>query len=241
MEAPVTDFSWQNYWSGRQNGGHRFQSEDFFQKEAREKLYHLESGESLLDFGCGSADLTVYYANNFRHIVGVDFSRSMLENAKKRVEAFNCAGQISLIYSDDTMVWEKVKVPLSFDRITAGQVVQYFDHAKIDTFIGQAFSRLNVNGRLIFFDVIDPRIYYLFEVGMFGKERIGIVKIATRMMVSFLSKRLRRLQGLPAAEIGYAYRPQEIAGIARKYGLRSEVVWSMYYEYRYHLILTRDS
>lgn len=235
----MTGFSWQRYWSARVSGGHRYQSEDFFQKEAREKLYHLDNGESLLDFGCGSADLLVYYAGIYRHIVGVDFSSSMLENARKRVEVFNCAGQITLVHADDASVWEEV--PQSFDRITAGQVIQYFDRGKIDTFIGQASSRLNGNGRLIFFDVIDPRIHYLFELGLFGKEKVGTVKMAIRMLANFFSKRLRRLKALPTAEIGYAYRPEEISEIARKHGLHSEVIWSMYYEYRYHLILTRDS
>ena len=42
--------------------GHRCSSEGFLAMEAREKLYHLDGGSTLLDFGCGAAELLTYYA-----------------------------------------------------------------------------------------------------------------------------------------------------------------------------------
>ena len=60
--------TWQAYWATRSDGGHRSQAEAFLRKEAAEKLFHLGRGEALLDLGCGSADLLVYYADAFaRH------------------------------------------------------------------------------------------------------------------------------------------------------------------------------
>ncbi len=42
---------WEEYWSTRQNGGHRSQEESFLQKEAKEKLFHMDAtagGRSLI-------------------------------------------------------------------------------------------------------------------------------------------------------------------------------------------------
>lgn len=53
---------WSRYWADQTDGGHRTSAEDFLRLEADEKLFHLGEGDSLLDFGCGSADLLAYFA-----------------------------------------------------------------------------------------------------------------------------------------------------------------------------------
>ena len=67
--------------------------------EAREKLFHLDGGRTLLDFGCGAAELLTYYAPEYEQLVGVDFSESMLKEANKRIEKNNYKN-IDLILAD---------------------------------------------------------------------------------------------------------------------------------------------
>ena len=143
---------WKTYWKNKENGGHRWQEESFLKKEAAEKLYHLSDGDSLLDFGCGSADLLAYYAQQYSYTVGVDFSQSMLDNARIRLDSFGC-GNTELVQADDNTIWEKVSG--CFDRITASGVVQYLTMAQVDSFINAASKRLNPGGKIVLFDVID--------------------------------------------------------------------------------------
>ncbi|MGD9776671.1 MAG: class I SAM-dependent methyltransferase, partial [Methanosarcina sp.] len=76
---------WEEFFANKKSGGHRSSAEEFISKEAREKLYHLDGGKTLLDFGCGAGELLVYYSLEYEKLVGADFSASMLEEAGKRI------------------------------------------------------------------------------------------------------------------------------------------------------------
>jgi cyclopropane-fatty-acyl-phospholipid synthase len=236
---------WNDFWSTKQNGEHRWQHENFLKREAEEKIYHLGKGESLLDFGCGSADLLVYYAAVFKDIIGVDFSESMLANAHKRVEEFQL-NNIHLCHANHQSVWTLLDPQQRFDRICAGQVVQYLSIQEIDNFVEQALKVLNPWGKIIFFDVIDPNIYFLYKVGAFGYKKdgqfIGDEYKLSRYINNFLkllvSRTWRRCKGLPKDQIGNSFRPSEFRAITDKYNIKMEYVWSMYYEYRYHVIIS---
>ena len=75
---------------------------------------------------------------------------------------------IELVEADDATVWTRVIG--SFDRITAGQVVQYLTANQLAAFLRAARERLVANGRVVLFDVIDPRIYALSELGLFERQ-----------------------------------------------------------------------
>lgn len=225
------------YWEERKNGGHREQTEEFLKKESKEKLYHLGSGNSLLDFGCGSADILAYYASAFNNLVGVDLSASMLENAKKRLKSFGLSSKVVLFNADDSNVWQKVAG--KFDRITSGQVIQYLNINQIDNFIKNAALRINSDGKIVLFDIIDPDIYFLKELGYFVGYNLGTLRLLKRVVFLSINRMLRYIKRLPLSDIGFAYRKQQINKIAVKYGLQMECIWSMYYEYRYHAILTK--
>ncbi|MEP6859978.1 MAG: methyltransferase domain-containing protein [Deltaproteobacteria bacterium] len=222
----MTSPAWRDYWADRSDGGHRSQAEEFLRKEAAEKLFHLGSGSSLLDLGCGSADLLVYYAAAFTRVAGVDFSPRMLAEATRRVADRKLS--IELVEADDATVWDRVTG--TFDRVTAGQVVQYLDPAQLERFLERARGRLATGGRVILFDVIDPRIYALSELGLFERQP---PLARARRVFDVAVARLRR----SPHEIGHRYAGYELARIAERAGFRSETVWSMYYEYRYHALL----
>jgi cyclopropane-fatty-acyl-phospholipid synthase len=147
-EWEVQKMYWQKYWAKQVDGLHRWKTEEVYEKMANEKLFHIKGGNSLLDFGCGSADLLCYYAKEYNTVIGVDFSKSMLESAQKRLIEKGC-NNVKLLYANDKTVWEMINQ--NFDRIVLNGVVQYLDEKQIDDFIKNALKILNTNGKISLF------------------------------------------------------------------------------------------
>ena len=227
---------WRELWNNLSDGDHRFKSEEFYRKEAKEKLFHLGSGNKLLDFGCGSADLLVYYHSNFSELYGVDFSESMLENARNRIDQFE-ASNTRLIRADEIEVWEIIDH--DFDIITNAGVVQYFTLEQLDYFIKNASEHLREGGKIVLFDVIDPRTHILWELKLFVNHPVGKLRVIGRYLMLLLRRQYRRIKKLPLNQKGNAFYPGVFDSIATKYSLHYEHVRSMYYEYRYHVVLSK--
>ena len=92
----------------------------------------------------------------------------MLDEASKRIRERNC-GNITLILADDKTVWDKLES--SFDRITAAGVLQYLTLQEIDEFIFNALNHLNKGGKIVLFDMLDPRLYPLWKIGLFSQDQ----------------------------------------------------------------------
>ncbi|MCC4769150.1 methyltransferase domain-containing protein [Methanosarcina sp. DH2] len=225
---------WEEFFANRRSGGHRSSAEQFLFKEAKEKLFHLDGGKTLLDFGCGAGELLVYYAPEYEKLVGVDFSASMLDEASKKIRERN-HGNIDLILADDKTVWEKLDS--SFDRITAAGVIQYLTDEEIDKFIANASRHLNKGGKIVFFDVLDPRLYPLWKIGLFSRDA-GCWKIFRKIGFEVLTIISAILKNRPKDILGYTHKPCTIESIANKHGFDMEYVQSMYYEYKYHAIIS---
>ncbi|HEY3363422.1 MAG TPA: methyltransferase domain-containing protein [Methanosarcina sp.] len=230
-------FSWSDYFSDKKNGGHRHSTEDFLSKEAKEKLLHLDGGTSLLDFGCGAGELLVYYAQKYGQVIGVDFSSSMLDEARKKV-AEKKYENVCLIKANDKTVWSEVSSP--FDRITTTEVLQYLTFEQIDSFIKNASKHLKNDGKIVFFDIIDPKLYILWKIGFFSKKT-HYWKVIPTVFESAFDYLSASLNYSPKDIIGYSHNPYKIEEVANKYGFEMEYIRSVYYEYRYHVILSRKS
>lgn len=232
-----SEFSWEEYFSDKKKGGHRFSTEEFLAKEAKEKLFHLSGGKTLLDFGCGAGELLIHYIPNYEKVVGADFSRSMLFEAEKKVLEQKY-GNVDLILADDRTIWDKLN--LKFDRITATEVVQYFTPEQLEDFIRNSSGYLNKGGKIVLFDIIDPKLYCLWKIGWFSQNIISW-KIFVRAYVGCVRRILALLKKQPSDIIGYSHSPYLIKKIAHRNGFQMEYVNSMYYEYRYHAILSKIS
>lgn len=226
---------WKNFFKDKKHGGHRYSSEEFLSMEAREKLFHLDGGRTLLDFGCGAAELLTYYAPEYEQLVGVDFSESMLEEADKRIEKKKCQN-IDLILADHETLWKKLDS--SFDRITAAGVIQYLTYQEIDKFISDASKYLNKDGKIVLFDILDSRLYPLWKIGLFSQNADGF-KILCKTGFEFRNTISASLKNHPKDILGFAHNPYTIEKIANKHGFRMVCVRSMYYEYKYHTIMFR--
>jgi cyclopropane fatty-acyl-phospholipid synthase-like methyltransferase len=230
-------FSCTEYFSDKKNGDHRYPIEEFLYKEAKEKLFHLSGGKSLLDFGCGAGELLIYYVPNYERVVGVDFSSSMLFEAEKKIWEQNYKN-VDLILADDKTMWKRLNS--SFDRITATAVVQYLMPEQIDAFIRNASGYLNDGGKIAFFDIIDPRLYSLWRMGWFSQS-FKLRNTLPKVGLACLTQLSAILRNRPRDIIGGAHSPYLIGKIARNNGFTMEYIKSMYYEYRYHAILSKIS
>ncbi len=230
---------WASYWSTRSDGGHRQSNEEFLRRDAEDKLMLLEGGQSILDFGCGAAEVLRYLAPSYALAVGVDFSPTMLAAARRRLDAEGLA-RVGLIQADDTTVWSVL--PHAFSRIAVGQVVQYLNDDALGIFLDHARAWVEPGGRVGLFDVIDPRLGYVFALGLLGDDgrqpHLGPV-LLLRALRHWLRTRYRLLQGLPPDEMGIAHHPTRVCELAQKAGFDCDIVWSRYYEYRFHAILRR--
>lgn len=228
-------FSWAEYFSNKKTGGHKYSSEEFLLKEANEKLFHLGGGKTLLDFGCGAGELLKYYMPSYEKAVGADFSSSMLLEAEKKMCQQNYKN-VDLILADDKTVWNKLD--LKFDRITAAQVVQYLTPQQLDTFIENASKYLSEGGKIVLFDIINPRVYPLWKYGWFSKN-FRYWKTIPRFCIECYRRISAFLKGDPGDITGYTHSPFLIEEIANRHGFKMEYVNSMYYDYRYHAILSK--
>jgi cyclopropane fatty-acyl-phospholipid synthase-like methyltransferase len=234
---------WKDYWDKQINGQHRSQQEDFLEKESKEKLLHLNFGEKLLDFGCGSADLLLYYIPHYKFCVGADNSKLMLEKAEERLKAFQKRDKVLLIHSDNQQVWNDIENKLGkdckFDCITAGQVMQYLNKPQIADFVCNAASHLTANGKTCLFDIVDSRTYELRKAGLFNANSFNFY-IVIMLIFNRLRTFVKKLIGKPSCGIGYAYPPSFFVKLAPKNNLTVSCINSMYYEYRFHIILTAN-
>ena len=158
----------------------------------------------------------------------------MLEEAGKRIRERKYEN-IDLILADDKTVWEKLDS--SFDRITAAGVIQYLTDEEIDSFIANASRHLNKGGKIVLFDLLDPRLYPLWKIGLFSHDA-GCWKIFRKIGFEVITIISASLKNRPKDILGYSHKPSTIEIIANKQGFEMEFVQSMYYEYKYHAIIS---
>lgn len=230
-------FSWQAYWKDRSDGGHRRSTADWLEREARGKLLLMGAGASLLDFGCGAGQLLEYYLPHFKRVIGVDFSPAMLSAARVRLAPALNAGSLQLIEADHATVWNLV--PEKFTCVAAGTVLQYLRLPEVRVLLAGAAQHLEPGGRVVLLDIIDPRLFPLFRAGVFNHPRPTARTVLRGLARVAVESTRRRLRGEPASDMGYAHWPGELLRTAEDLGFHGELSWSMYYEYRYHLVLTQ--
>jgi len=185
--------------------------------------------------------MLAYYAKHYSTVVGADFAPSMLEVARQRLDEFHIA-HVELIEADDESIWNKLASGSTFDRITAGGIVQNLTLDRIGSFIENAKARLNDGGKIVLFDIMEPRNLALWEAGLWKDDEVPWVQVSRNLLMSYLIRRLNTLKGLPERKVmGHAYTPQQMSALAKRYRLSVVYANAMHYEYRYHAILTRNA
>jgi SAM-dependent methyltransferase len=225
---------WEKYWANQSDDGHTDPTAEGIAREGREKLFHLGSGDRLLDVGCGTGKLISYYSANFRECIGVERSSAMLAEARMNLRDTN----IALLHGAADNVWEKVGG--DFDAITMTSVAQYLASFEIAAFVMQGSKRLKPGGRIAIFDVIHSRKAVLRMMGLGRhKEAPSGFEIAMRSGAVFMRWASWPLiaRGKSFHPDGHMYPPEFFAVLAKQNGMTINMPMSMYYDYRFHAVM----
>jgi len=235
---------WERYWEGKTDGEHRYRTEDWFEKYARELLFHITSRREkqgrqgvLIDIGCGAAELTVYYEPFFDKIYGVDFSSSMLQAAQGRVDEFG-SRSIQLVHGDAIDFAGKISTA---DVIISTEVAQYLSEEQICRHLNESLKILNPKGLIIISGIIDPKKYSLWKIGYFREPKTPLLKLVSRLLFSQLTITRRKMLQRPTSNMGYSHQQETITAICESKHLEVEFVNTLYFEYRYNALISRPT
>jgi SAM-dependent methyltransferase len=228
---------YQAWWSSKQDAGHRFQTEDWFEKNANELSCLFPKGGTLVDVGCGNAQLLTYLAPHYDQVVGIDFTPSMLEVARKRVEAFGLKN-VRLELGDACQFPAAVS---RADLILSNQVAQNLAAAEIRLHLQECNRVLAPLGAVGICGVPWLNLRNWYYSG--GRHRV-LGRLSALEGLRTLRRRgglfLSRLRGEVMADgIGLWYSREEIGAIASAAGFDCDTVTAWHYEYRFHARLRR--
>lgn len=96
-------------------------------------------GKNILDVGCASGEFTNYLKTKDLNVLGIDFSKEMLEIAKKRFK------DIDFLCSDVCTYNSDVK----FDGIFSKDVLFHLPDEDLENVIKKFYDILNINGKML--------------------------------------------------------------------------------------------
>jgi len=106
---------------------------------------HLDSDfqpTRALDFGCGVGRLTIPLARTCSHVVGIDVSDSMLNEARKNCLREGVVENVDLVKSDDDLS----RVSSTFDFVTSFITFQHIPPRRGESILKTIIDRLDTNG-----------------------------------------------------------------------------------------------
>jgi ubiquinone/menaquinone biosynthesis C-methylase UbiE len=217
------------YWNDKTHGLRRLRSEDWLEKYADELLAVIPRRGTLLDVGCGSCEIASYLAPHFERIYGIDFSDSMLQAARQRIDELGI-GNIELIAGTMTefpAVARKPNVILSY------AVIQYIGAAEFRHHLDACRSVLEKDGTVCVGLIPDSERRHVYFRRMFP-DRSNL-----RRRIDLVGLRITRyLQNDPVwDEIGNWYSQADIRRFAAEAGFEAEFHDSRYADYRFHALL----
>ncbi|WP_458699600.1 carboxy-S-adenosyl-L-methionine synthase CmoA [Sulfurospirillum sp. 1307] len=124
---------------------------------------HVKDDASIIDLGCSTANtlLHLYQKSHNYKLLGIDNSEAMLENARKKIQAYGA--NIELICEDIT----KTKLS-NADVIIANYMLQFIRPLKRADFVKNVYNSLNQDGIFIFSEKI------IFDDKVLNKEMIDL-------------------------------------------------------------------
>lgn len=117
---------------------------DLIEKELISHNVRLEKNMRVLDLGCGSGRMLVFFAQKCGFVVGVDFSKSLFEIADKNIKNLELKN-VSLIQQSIFDFYIKDK----FDIILIGGVLSYLNDREVEKVLLNIKDMLKKNGVLI--------------------------------------------------------------------------------------------
>ncbi|HEV7968631.1 MAG TPA: oligosaccharide flippase family protein [Candidatus Acidoferrales bacterium] len=218
--SPVERF--RQFWADKDSTLNGREGEDFWRAQANElkNLYSSRSLARVLEIGCGDGSLFPYFEIPAANYKGVDFTPQFIERFRSKAPGVHLECAEGASYLDQGT---------KYDLILLNGIVQHFDPKMLEEHLQNARAMMRKGGQLVWGSIPRKRHRRAYDAGKWsGSGKIS----AIRLLRSWGG----RLLGLDA--MGYWYEPEEVAGLAKKYGLHAQFVPSKLYPYRFHAVLT---
>ena len=232
---------WKAFWANEKQPHHAHKSPEWYDRYAKEILFYLDDAKTIVDTGCGSGEILVRIAKDFEKIIGIDYSPSMILEAKLKIQQKNL-NNIDVYNADMLDIATIVTSPV--DCIYNFSVIQYLNPQQLGTFIEKSKQLLTTKGKIVLMHIADPRYFDLYTSDFFKNTLpTSLPKLFIkhlRFKLYLLKQKLKNPGYKYDGDIGYWYSHQQIQDIASARGLSVEYTYSMYppYGYRYNAILT---
>jgi SAM-dependent methyltransferase len=223
----VNEAEFRDYWTlrGKTDSDHVLREGfDVFRIGAAEIQPWLDGAKRVLEIGCGAGELFSHLRLDRSAYLGVDFSRSMLDEFARRHPGVRV--QLGEAASFTTRE--------EFDFIIINNVVQYCAPWMTLACLQNAAEMLANGGRIFLGNVPHRGLRVPLLAGAFDPARPRALarlwrRLRARLFVAFN----------PTDRIGYWYAPDEIARFAAPLGLDCAIFGCLLYPYRFTAILTK--
>jgi cyclopropane-fatty-acyl-phospholipid synthase len=224
------------HWSDKSDGGHRHSTEEWLERYASELLAMLPQGGAVLDVGCGACQLTTYLAPRFAWVYAVDSSQSMLAAAHQRIQSREI-NNIELLHGTAQAFPRKIG---RVDVVLSCGVIQYLTLSDFDVHLRECQTLLDGSGIVCVANIPNAAAkgsYY----------RTVMIPAAAQHLAARLRRELRILRSWVNGyrkkdpfwdRIGNWFSRTQIEAAAERFGFNCELRDSLYYDYRFHALLS---
>ena len=246
----MSDDEFQGYWETQTTSHHRWSDAEYYLRKAEEHAALMRPDEKsggCIDLGCGAGELLYFFSDHAKVDLGTDYSSSMLEVARRRLDGK------SIALSDVEAFTYLPECP-SPTWMTTGALNQFLSADRLADLV-TVFTANEAARSFFLFDCVDPVRYAMLPSGigyrpMNVSERRPMSRLLRRTLrtminlwrvaqIVLLPRKQREWARLPEGRMGYGYLPSFWLRQADAHRLSVEIVSSRYYEYRYHVILRK--
>ena len=231
------------FWDNQVTSRHRADDDRFYRLKAHEHAALLSAPDrsrGIVDIGCGAGELLSHFTVRARVVCAIDYSESMLERARRLLAGYD----IEFIHEVDVCGRMPTMDPPVWTA--CGSVNQYLDPRSqkelLNVFAGNERARA-----LYWFDCVDPMRYAVRGLGCdYASARGPSLKALAGSLVRIGKQALSggvlaSARWLGSGAMGWGYLPCFWRQECERLSLEVEIVSSTMYEYRYHVMIRKDS
>jgi len=231
------------WWSDKKNPHHRHNTEEWFDAYYKEFRFHFgENCRTIVDAGCGSGEMTLRMAKDFDFVYGIDYSDSMVAEAKKQASIRHINNV--QITTADMVQMDKVLEDNSADIVFCNGTVQYLSKEQLNTFLAKCKKIVKPGGKILLMNIPNLNLRNMLIAKVFHDtdQYISLYKIAYRNLINraYLLKQRLLNRDIVSDGTGYWFTEGDIKNLAEQNGLKVQFYNSMYppYGYRFHARLS---